>query len=49
MGESARTGTHYEESDAGYGGAGNDWDVVVPYCTAGYRSGLYAKKLIDLG
>ena len=46
MGEPARTGIHYEES---YGGGGDDWDVVVPYCTAGYRSGQYAKKLMDLG
>eukprot|EP00904_Undaria_pinnatifida_P009843 jgi/Undpi1/598/HiC_scaffold_10.g04062.m1 len=46
LGESARTGIHYQES---YGGAGDDWDVVVPYCTVGYRSGQYAKKLIDLG
>ncbi|CAN0412274.1 unnamed protein product, partial [Laminaria digitata] len=46
LGESVRTGTRYQESQ---GGAGDDWDVVVPYCTVGYRSGVYAKKLLDLG
>ncbi|CAM9184401.1 unnamed protein product [Pylaiella littoralis] len=46
QGEPVRTGGKVQESS----GEGEEaWDVVVPYCTVGYRSGEYAKKLIDLG
>lgn len=46
QGEPVRTGGKFQESS----GEGEEaWDVVVPYCTVGYRSGEYAKKLIDLG
>lgn len=46
LGEPARTGGKFQGSS----GEGDETcDVVVPYCTVGYRSGQYAKKLMDLG
>lgn len=48
LGASAANGGKFQESAAG-GKEGDGWDLVVPYCTVGYRSGQYAKKLLDLG
>ncbi|CAM9115724.1 unnamed protein product [Ascophyllum nodosum] len=48
LGESAKTGVKFQDSSPSREEE-NKWDVVVPYCTVGYRSGLYAKKLLDLG
>lgn len=46
QGEPMRTGGKFQQSSS----EGEEaWDVVVPYCTVGYRSGQYAKKLMDLG
>ncbi|CBN76442.1 bile Acid:Na+ symporter family [Ectocarpus siliculosus] len=46
LGEAARTGKKFRERS----GEGEEaWGVVAPYCTVGFRSGQYAKKLVDLG
>ncbi|CAM9898962.1 unnamed protein product [Ectocarpus sp. 12 AP-2014] len=46
LGEAARTGKKFQERS---GEGGEAWGVVAPYCTVGFRSGQYAKKLVDLG
>lgn len=48
LGEPIRTGRKFQES-SGDGEQAWDVDVVVPYCTVGFRSGRYAKKLMGLG
>eukprot|EP00752_Nemacystus_decipiens_P001245 g1244.t1 len=46
LGEAVRTGGKFQQSS---GEGEQAWDVVVPYCTVGFRSGQYAKKLVDSG
>ena len=46
LGEPVRTGGKFRESSSEGEQA---LDVVVPYCTVGFRSGQYAKKLVDWG
>ncbi|CAM9743291.1 unnamed protein product [Scytosiphon promiscuus] len=46
LGEWVRTGQQFQSISGEGDGA---CDVVVPYCTVGYRSGQYVKKLVDLG
>eukprot|EP00903_Cladosiphon_okamuranus_P016718 g15410.t1 len=48
LGEPVRTGKKFLASFSD-GEQAWDVDVVVPYCTVGFRSGQYAKKLMGLG
>ena len=49
LGEPVRTGKNFQESSSSLEGENGRDVVVVPYCTVGYRSGVYAKKLLNLG
>lgn len=49
LGEPVRAGKNFQESSSSLEGENGRDVVVVPYCTVGYRSGVYAKKLLNLG
>ena len=48
LGEAAHSSEKFREHSAEDGTAAGEGEIIVPYCTVGYRSGQYAKKLQDL-